>query len=149
MASGALAGVINIDTSLVRAWSTRFQTLFKEFAIVGARFEVRMTGIANPQGVLLAFVDENSSSAPTSASLDYAHAEIPIVTSAVDSTGSLHVVEWVAKSYEDLTWEPTSSAGTVAYLKLFASNADTQTANNTAANFMITGAIAVAFRGYV
>ncbi len=149
MAAGALAGVINIDTSIVRAWATRFATLFKEFAIVGARFEIRLTSAGTPSGLVLFYIDENSAAAPTNAALDYAHAEVPIVNQQVDTTGSLHVVEWQAKSYEDLTWDPTSAAGLVAYLKVFASVADTGTLAGTSANFMITGSIACCFRGYV
>jgi hypothetical protein len=149
VAAGAIAGVVNIDTSLVRAWATRFQTLFREFAIVGVRFEIRVTSTAAGQGLVLVFVDETSNAAPTAAALDFAHVEVPLVASNVDSAGSLHKLEWVAKSFADLTWVSTATAGTVAYLKVFASNADTGTAAGTAANIMITGAIAVAFRGYV
>jgi len=149
VAVGGIAQVLNIDTSSVRNWSTRFASLFKEFAIVGARFEIRVESTAAAQGMVLAYIDENSATAPNSTSLDYAHAEVPICASSVDSAGSMHVVEWVARSYEDLTWDPTSAAGLVAYLKLFSSTADTATSSTTAANMTITGSIAVAFRGYV
>lgn len=147
--SGVAAIVKNMDTSLVRDWAGRFAALFKEFAIVGARFELRANNSSNADGVVLAYIDENSATAPNSTSLDYAHAEIPICGASIDSTGSMHVVEWVARSYEDLTWDPTSTAGLVAYLKLYADTADTGTSSTTAAVITVTGSIAVSFRGYV
>lgn len=149
IASGAIAGVINIDSSIVKNFATRFASLFKEFAIVGCRLELRLNNCTAPQGLMLAYIDENDNSAPTAASLDYAHVEVPLVLNAADTTGSLHVLEWKAQSFEDLTWDPTSSAGLVAYLKVFSSVADTGTTSSTAATIMLTGAISVCFRGYV
>lgn len=150
IATGALAGSVSVDTSIVRNWASRFGSLFKEFAIVGARLELRLTAVSGGQsGLLLAYIDENSSAAPTAAALDYAHAEVPFTATTVDSTGSMHIVEWKAKSYEDLTWDSTSTAGAVCYLKLFCSNADTGTTNTLTATGMITGSIAVCFRGYI
>lgn len=149
VAAGVLALVKNVDTTLVRNWSSRFGALFKEFAIVGCRFEIRQGNSGNSDGCVLAYIDENSSAAPNSTSLDYPHAEVPISASSVDSAGSLHLVEWVAKSYDDLTWDPTSTTGLVAYLKLYADTTDTGTAVTTTNLMTITGSIAVAFRGYV
>ena len=149
VASGALAGVINIDSSLITNFASRFASLFKEFAIVGCRFEIRVTGTSAAQGLLLAYIDENSNAAPTAAAVNYAHAEVPFVAYPGDDRGSLHVVEWMAKSYEDLTWDATSTTGLVAYLKLYCSVAATGTTSSTAANLSITGAISCCFRGYV
>jgi len=147
--TGSLASVVNIDTSAIENWSTRFQSLFQEFAIVGARFEMRVTTVSSGQGLVLAYIDENSASAPTSAiALSRPHAEIPICSTSVDTTGSIHSVEWVARSYADLTWDPTSTSGVVAYLKLFASVAGTGTSSTTGAAISITGALAVCFRGF-
>ncbi len=42
VSGGALTGVANIDNGLIPSFSTRFGSLFKEFAIVGARFELRI-----------------------------------------------------------------------------------------------------------
>jgi len=148
--TGALAVVFNIDTSQIVAFATRFGSLFQEFAIVGARFEIRVCSATNPQGMVLAFIDENSAAAPTAAAAqNRPHAEIPLTSTTVDSTGSLHVVEWQAHSYADLTWDPTSTAGTVGYLKLFANVANTGTSATTAADILISGAFAVCFRGYI
>lgn len=147
--AGAMATVLNIDTSAIANWSTRFGALFKEFAIVGARFEVRITSATTPQGMILAYVDEGASGAPTASALDYAHAEIPITSTSIDSTGSLHRVEWTAHSFADLTWDLSNTSGVVGYLKLYASTGSTGTAAGTTANVLITGSYAVCFRGYV
>lgn len=147
--SGALAQVISVDTTLINSWATRFQSLFQEFAIVGARFEIRITTVTSGQGMILAYIDENSATAPTSTqALARPHAEIPVTSTTIDSAGSMHVVEWRAHSYADLTWDPVSATGIVAYLKLFASVAFTGTSASTAAQITVTGAYAVSFRGY-
>lgn len=150
LVTGALAAVLNIDASQIIGFSSRFASLFQEFSIVGARFEIRVSASAAPQGMILAYIDENSSAAPTALqALHRPHAEIPLVGSVVDSTGSLHVVEWKAHSYADLTWDPVSTAGTVGYLKLYADVTNTGTQATTAADILITGALAVCFRGYI
>ncbi len=153
VAAGAIAQVINIDSSLIPNFASRFGATFKEFAIVGARFEIRVTDSTNPQGLVLGFIDEVSNAAPTTTSADYAHCEIPLVGSVVDSSGSMHVIEWVAKSYADLTWDGIGTSGVVAYLKLWASSTAgvgyTGTTNTTAATMMVSGSYAVCFRGYI
>jgi hypothetical protein len=148
--TGGLAAVFNIDTTQIRSFATRFASLFQEFCVVGARFELRVSTSSAPQGMLLAFIEENSAAAPTASNaINRPHAEIPLTSTVVDSTGSLHVVEWKAHSYTDLNWVATSSAGTVGYLKLFASVADTGTSATTAADILVTGALALCFRGYI
>jgi hypothetical protein len=149
VAAGAIAFVSNIDTTAINNFAGRFGATFKEFAIVGARYELRITNVTNPQGMVLAYIDETSNAAPTSTSLNYSHAELPIVASSVDSTGSMHRVEWVAKSYTDLDWDAIGTAGTVGYLKLFASNASTGTAAATTASIVVSGCFAICFRGYI
>jgi hypothetical protein len=148
--TGAIAAVINIDASQIFGFATRFGSLFQEFAIVGARFEIRVSTAAAAQGMLLAFIDENSAATPTAAqALNRPHCEIPLTSSQVDSTGSLHIVEWKAHSYADLTWDAVSTVGNVGYLKLFANIAQTGTQASTAADVLISGAFAICFRGYI
>jgi len=147
--AGAIALASPIDTTNIPSWATRFASLFKEFAIVGARFELRVTSVTNPQGLVLAYIDEDSAAAPGSSSLNYAHAEVPLVASAVDSTGSLHRVEWVARSYQDLTWDSVGTTGNVGYLKIYANSGFTGTSSTTAAQILVSGVISVCFRGYI
>lgn len=149
IAAGAAASVVNIDSSLVPNFATRFGATFKEFAIVGARFELRQTASTNAAGFLLCFIDEDSNAAPTSTSVNYAHAEVPIVGTSVDSAGSLHRVEWVARSYADLTWDAIGTSGVVGYLKGFAATATTGTVGTTTASILVSGALAICFRGYI
>jgi hypothetical protein len=147
--AGSLAEVFSIDNTAIPNFATRFGATFKEFAIVGARLELRLTSATTPQGVLLAYIDELSNASPTATSVDYAHAEVPVVGSVVDSTGSIHKISWMAKSYADLTWDPIGTAGTVAYLKIFGNVANTGLNAATAGALMITGAYSVCFRGYI
>jgi len=149
VATGALATTINIDSSLIPNFSTRFGATFKEFAIVGARFEIRLTATSTAQGFVLAYIDELSNAAPTATSINYARAELPIVSTQVDTRGSMHTVEWVARSYADLTWDAIGTSGVVAYLKLFASTGQTGTSATTAAQIAVSGAYALAFRGFI
>lgn len=150
IAAGAVAQVLNIDTSQVPNWATRFGATFKEFAIVGARFELRVTEVtAAPQGMLLAYIDENSNAAPTATAVNYAHAEIPLVNTSADTTGSIHKVEWVARSYADLTWDGIGTSGVVGYLKIFGNAANTGLSASTAGVVTVSGAFAVCFRGYI
>jgi len=149
VAAGALASSTSIDwTTLIPNFASRFASLFREAAIVGARFEIRVTEVtATPSGMVLAYIDETLASAPTAAALDFAHAEIPLTGTSVDSTGSLHVVEWVPRSYSDLNWSATSGSPSSAYLKLFAGSS-TGTGGTTVASLNLTGALALEFRGY-
>jgi len=147
--AGNIAQTINIDNTLVPNFATRFGATFKEFAIVGARFEIRVYTTAVPQGIVLAFIDEDSNAAPTTTSVNYAHADVPLVGTSVDDRGSLHIVSWVARSYADLTWDGIGTSGVVAYLKLWASPATTGTQATTTAVLSVTGSLAVCFRGYI
>ncbi len=149
VAAGAIAIASPIDTTNIPSFATRFGATFKEFAIVGARFELRVTSVTTPQGVVLAYIDENSNAAPTSTALNYAHAELPLTGTSVDSTGSIHKVDWIARAYDDLTWDPIGTTGNVGYLKLFASNAATGTAAGTTATILVTGCLSLCFRGYI
>ncbi len=148
LAAGSLASSTNIDSSLIPNFATRFGATFKEFAIVGCRFELRLTSTSTPQGFILGYIDEFSNAAPTSTSLNYAHVEVPLVGTSVDSTGSIHKIEWVARSYADLTWDAIGTSGVVAYLKLFASSA-TGTNASTTATLLVSGAVSICFRGYI
>lgn len=149
IAAGVLANVSNIDTSQIPNFATRFGTLFKEFCIVGARFEIRVNTItASPQGMVLSYIDEDSVAAPTATSLDYAHAEIPLCGSSIDSKASLHKIEWKARNYLDLQWTATTATGVVGYLKSYCS-ASTGTAVGTAGVLVLSGAFSLDFRGYI
>lgn len=146
--AGSMAVVDNIDSTLIPNFSTRFGSTFKEFAIVGVVYEVRINQAANSSGSILAYIDEDTAGAPTASSLNYPHAVIPIVNTAVDSTGSVHKIKWTNKNYLDLEWLSVTSVAAVGYLKLFA-GAVTGTIAGTTATVLVSGSVAVCFRGYI
>jgi hypothetical protein len=146
VASGALASVIDIEPSpICQNWSA-FADLFAEFCTVGATFEIRIVSTTNPAGLVLAYIDEKSSSAPTAA-VALSTPRLDIMLSSTESP-SLHKISWQARDYLDLEWTETGTAEIPAYLKLFAASATTGTAANTTANIIITGSLAVDVRGY-
>lgn len=149
VAAGAVAASNIIGNALIPNWTTRFQSLFNEFCIVGALFEIRLTSTTAGQGAMLVYVDENpAAAAPTLAkALNSPHADVPLVATNVDSTGSIHRVQWLPKSYDDLTWDLTTTSGAAAVIQFFAA-AGTGTAVGTAANCYVTGVLALEFRGY-
>jgi len=144
---GALAQSIPIDKTNVALFATRFGATFGEYAIVGARFEIRTQGpVAAQQGFYTVTIDEKSAASPTSAVLDQARLDVLISTT---ESPNVHVINWKPVDYLDLDWTPIGTTYTPAWLKLFASNANTFTGASTTASVVVTGAIAFCFRGYV
>lgn len=146
VAAGATTSVFNIDLSKVGTFSTRFGALFDEYCIVGARIEVRLNNIAVPQGFVMAYIDEKSSSAATSTAA-LAASRIDMVVSATESPSRYHI-DWVPRDFTDLSYSDIGTTTTSAYLKFFSSNADTGTNAGTTFDLMITGTLAFTFRGY-
>jgi len=145
LAAGAIAQVIAIDAGLVPNFAARFGNLFREYCVVGARFELTLTNVANPSGLVLAFVDEVLATAPNSGSLFPPHIEIPLVS---NPDGRLQTIDYAPKGYEDLVWTPTSVPVARAWLKLFAAAATTFTSATTSGNIIVRGTLALQFRGY-
>jgi len=147
IASGAVAAVIPIDLTGIANFATRFGNTFKEYCVVGARFEIRCQGpIASQQGFFTATIDEKSSSVPTGNVTDQARLDVLISTTESPNT---HVVEWKPIDYLDLEWTAIGTTSTPAWLKLYASNAYTFTGAATTANIVVTGALSLEFRGFV
>jgi len=146
MVAGAMASVIALDpNSLVTSWSARFANLFREYCVVGARFELTLTNGANPQGLVVVFMDETLATAPNIGSLYTPHLEVPIVSNPDSRT---QILEYRPKGYEDLAWIPTVSTAPKQWLKFFASNAATLTGATTTGNIIVRGTLALAFRGF-
>jgi hypothetical protein len=147
VAAGSLAQVIAIDPTLVTNFAARFGATFKEYCVVGVRFELRNSASTTlPSGFILSYIDEESNAAPTASSVNYPHAEVPLVASPSD--GVMHTVSWVPRDYKDLQWTAIGVTTTSAYMKLFGSTL-TGLQATTAAVVSYSGAIAVAFRGYI
>lgn len=145
--AGAVSQVFTMNPqSLVKNWTTRFQSLFDEYCLVGFNLELRLLTTANPQGSVKFILDEKNAAAPTNAVLDQASVDMALVQNPVSPRG--YFIKWVARDYEDLSWTQTTVTFTPVWVKAFASNADTLTAAATTANIAVTGTIAVDFRGY-
>lgn len=147
VSTGALASVIALDpNSLIPQWAARSQ-LFREYAVVGARFEFSVTSSSNASGCVVAFVDETLATAPNAGSVYTPHLEIPIP--AYPDAGVMHRLDYKpAGSYTDLDWIPVSSTTPKQWLKLFASTAATGTSASTTGAILVRGTLAIAFRGY-
>lgn len=150
MTSGAMASVISINPSIVNQWSTRYAATFDEYCIVGLSFEIRSfvtPGSADQAGYGAFFLDEKDSAAPTASNM-FASPRIEVMNPSVYAPVP-HYIEWKASDVADLNWLSTSiTANTPVYLKGFGSTADTFTTTGTNINYVITGTLAVSFRGW-
>jgi hypothetical protein len=148
IAAGTVAAVAPLSNTLIPAWATRFQTLFREYCIVGASLEVRQINATTlPQGVACAFIDEDSAAAPTAATtLNRARLDMGIVSSPVDR---VYRITWKPLDYLDLDWVDGATAFIPAWFKFYTDSANFGTAATTSCQFMLTGTLALCFRGYV
>ena len=146
VAAGATASVYALAIAQIKDFATRFGAVFDEYAIVGARLEVRINNIVNPQGFVTCYLDEKSSSAATAATA-LAAARLDMMVS-VNEAPSRYNIDWVPQDYTDLSYSDIGTSYTPVYLKFFASNADTGTALTTTFDIMLTGTLAFTFRGY-
>lgn len=146
--AGALAVSVAVTNAIIQAWSTRFAALFREYCIVGARLEIRQINATTlPQGVLLAYIDEDSSANPTfSSSANRARLDMALVSNPVDR---VYMLNWKPLDYLDLDWTSVGTNTTPAFLKLYTDTANCGTAATTALQIMVTGTLALCFRGYV
>ncbi len=146
LVSGAVAAVVALDTSLIANWSTRFASLFKEYAIVGAALELRPNNIAVTAGIVAAFLDEKSNAAPSQADMQ----DRP----KLDMTcGPLFVprayrIKWMPGDLLDLDYTSSATNYTPVWLKIFSSVAATYTTATTTGQILVTGTLALEFRGY-
>jgi len=148
VAAGVTAQVITIGArSGIKNFATRFASLFKEWCVVGADMEVRLlVPITNPSGFMALTLDEVDNAAPTAACLEKAHVELQLVNPTTEVP--IHHLKWIATGYEDLQWQQTANDDNAAYLKLFASVADTFTGGATSGNVSVTGTLSCCFRQY-
>jgi hypothetical protein len=147
IATGALATSIPLLVStLIGQFSGGFANVFDEYCLVGARIELRMNDVSNPQGLCIVYYDESSSATPTGGtSVAFPHLEL--LVSDTESP-SKHVIDWKPMAYNDMNWTSTGSPAATVWLKLFASTSVTYTGATTGGQVMITGALQVAFRGF-
>jgi len=144
--AGNIAVAIQLNNALVSNWATRFASLFDEYSIVGARFEIRPQAVsALATGYILASIDEKSVAIPTISIVDNPHVEM--LMSNTESPSKYHI-NWIARDYLDLQWTAASVSYTPMTLKIFGGAATGIGAANTAM-LQITGCVEICFRGYV
>lgn len=145
---GAAATGFGVDaTTLVKDWATRFAATFDEYCMTGLSFEVRTVNVSGiGQGLIYIYLDEKDSGVPTAAAAQASpRLDISINNAAMPIR---HNLQWLARDVTDLGWTSTSSPTNPVYVKVFMSNTETGTANDTAVQLLITGSLNVDFRGY-
>lgn len=146
LVAGAVASFTALDRSNIPGFGSRFQNTFNEYCIVGAKLELRVNNMVNPAGFIYAFLDEKTFAVPTLAEAQQApHLEIMATNT---ESPSRHTIEWKARDYADLTWLDVSVTTTTVCVKFFASVAGTLTTAATTGQIIVTGSLAVCFRGY-
>jgi hypothetical protein len=146
--AGALSTVLSVQATgtLIQNWAS-FSALFGEFCLVGFTFELRLNNVATPAGLVMVYLDEKSSAAPTIAAAAAAP-HLDILVSNTESP-SKHLISWKARDLLDLQWTSTGTTEQPVWLKLFAATASTGTAAGTTGTVQITGALQLCFRGYI
>jgi len=115
--TGLIAGVINVVSTSITSFATRFSQTFVEYRMIRAIFRIRLFSSTNP-GVLQFWVDEKSNATPT---LAEAQERATLISSAagVDKTP---VLKWVSADPLDLQYIATSASATLATFKVFTNN---------------------------
>jgi len=146
LVAGAVATVIALNYALIENW-TNAAALFGEYAIVGFRGELRISNVVNAAGLVLVYMDEKSSSAPTAATATGADHLERLVSNT--ESPSAATISWMSTDYIDLEWTATGNSTTPAWLKIYAATGTTGTTATTTGQVIVTGAISLCFRGYV
>jgi len=115
--TGQIAGVINIVSTSIASFATRFSQTFVEYRMIRAVFKIRLFSSTNP-GVLQFWIDEKSNSAPVLAEAQE-RAVLVVSASSVDRNPSL---KWVSSDTLDLQYIATSASATLATFKVFTNN---------------------------
>jgi len=145
--AGALATSIGLDITRVNAWATRFAGTFREYAIVGARLELRMNNVAVTAGILAAFLDEETAAAPT-ATQALNRPRLDVTVGPVFEPRAYHL-DWKPADILDLDFVDTGTTFTPVWLKLYTDQTNFGTTASTSGQVIITGSLALEFRGYV
>lgn len=147
--AGALAGSISIDiVTVINQFSSRFASLFKEYAIVGASFELRMNNVVQGAGVVAVYLDETTPNVPTAA-LALQTQRVDVLVSPQFSAGGSYRIDWTPRDILDLDYVSTGTTFTPLYLKLYTDVTNFNTVAGTTGDVIVTGALAFEFRGYV
>lgn len=144
--AGAVAGVQGIDPgTIVPSFSTKFAA-FREWVLCGLRFEIRLNNVVNTQGVVVAYVDEKTSAAPTAAEA-LGHPRLDMQVAPLFERKP-YIIDWIPRDLNDEAYTQVGTAFSPVYLKVFTNNANFVTGATTTGQVIVTGSLALQFRGY-
>lgn len=147
IAAGATSLSVAIDPNAVFAFSTRFASLFREYAILGARLELRPQNISPAGGVCAAFLDEQVAAAPTGPqAVNRPRLDMTLAPLTVPKAYHL---DWTPRDLLDLDYVSTATTFTPVWLKIYTDTPNFFTPASTTGQILVTGTIAFQFRGYV
>jgi len=145
LVAGAMSTALALGFAGLIPNNTRFSALFEEYCLTGCSFEIRYQPAAQFEtGFITVSVDEADNTPPTATVLSTPHLE---VNCAAYGAGNSYYLDWKPASTSDLTWSPTSAPIDVAWMKIFASAANTFTGAGTG-RIIITGSCSMAFRQF-
>jgi hypothetical protein len=145
--AGNTAVSAGLDLTKVVNWAVRFQTLFREYAIVGARLEVRPQNVSPAGGVIAAFLDEESASAPTAG--DALNRPRLDMTAGPLTVPKAYHIDWTPRDLLDLDYVATSTTFTPVWVKLYTDTVNFFAPSSMTGQVIVTGTLKISFRGYV
>lgn len=145
LAAGVMSTTLPITLGMFNN-SAALIALFEEYCIVGASFEFRMNPTAAfDTGFFAIAADMADNTPPTSTILSSPHLEMMCTTNAAMNKEYL---DYLPASPLALEWTPTSSTVDFAWLKFYASLANTFTTAAMTSKLLMTGTISVSFRQF-
>lgn len=146
IAAGAVAYAGAIDTLSVQDWGTRYAAVFREYAIVGCRLELRPQNISPAAGICAAYMDEQSGAVPTAAEA-LARSRLDMTLAPLTVPKAYHL-DWTPHDLLDLDFTAVGTNFQPVFLKIFANVANFGTSAAETGQILVTGSIAFEFRGY-
>ena len=146
IAAGTVSAVFPLDTTAVQAFSTRFASLFREYAIVGARLELRVQNASPASGIIAAYLDEQSGAAGGGAEA-LARPRLDMVVGPLTVPKSYHL-DWTPRDILDLDYVSTATNFTPVWLKIYGDPTSFGINASTTGSVLVTGSLAFEFRGY-
>ncbi len=130
------------------SFTSRWGSVFREYRVIGCRWEAVLTTSAAGQGEIWFWMDEKSNATPTSTEATTAPHAVLTTASAFGANGVANMARgnWVADDLADLNFQSTATGFSPVYLKAFASNALTGTGASTTGTISIAISMRVQFR---
>jgi hypothetical protein len=140
-------GVQTLSVAQINNFSTRFAG-FREYLLKGLRIVIQpVSQVGTSAGTVAFWLDEASSTTPTSTALDnIPHASMPVIQ---ENSRALEII-WSAHDLSELTWQLLANAEPISsYLKWYGDGGNTALVSpNGSQLFMIDYYFTIDFRGY-